>query len=78
MIRLSEKARMECDHEGCKTSLRVSLALLPSGGFGIDVPLHAVDKWQLTYDSNNPLKPYASRCPEHRVSSAPQIHRLSH
>lgn len=69
MIKLADKVRMECDEPGCDTCLRVSLVLLPTGGFGIDVPASAVGRWQLVMDSSNPTMPYKARCHEHRAAA---------
>lgn len=75
MIRLQDKARLECDHiaEGgrCDQSIRVSLVLMPAGGFRPDFSSRSgALGWQCTVDKNNPQFPYQGRCPVHAIKES--------
>jgi hypothetical protein len=65
MITFAEGARMRCDEEGCDASQRVELVLLPTGGFGLNVPKTSAGKWQVLASPASPGQPYLARCPAH-------------
>lgn len=65
MIKLEQRARLECDEPGCEESIRVSLVLLPAGTLAPQLPKEAYGKWQLLADTRNPMQPFHGRCQFH-------------
>jgi hypothetical protein len=67
MVSLESKAKMTCEKPGCLASAPVLLCLTVAGTFAFK-PL--VQGWQVRAP-NGPTGPFATLCPEHRITVEP-------